>query len=278
MTSRIPIKKVYIDSRFKTANSASNSDFKFELKESISLPDKVVMYIDDVIVPVSWFNIDDNNKYLYIRRFEDLTTTTTDVRITLATSNHTADTMLEALQTALDAGFGADVFTATYDERKLTYTITPEPQSEIKVFTDAELLLGAVGCGWEGDAYDVNNINTANEVFGIYTSSGAFTLANFETSIIDLRRYHNIYISSPNLSSFSTLGPQGQCNIIKKIPVSSEYGFTIIDNVIAPHDWIDVSKQLLKTLEFRLSDAYGKTINLRGMPISFSLIFMSQDD
>ena len=37
-------------------------------------------------------------------------------------------------------------------------------------------------------------------------------------------------------------------------------------------------KQLLKTIDFILSDVYVRTIDLRGMPISFSLIFMLQDD
>ena len=66
--------------------------------------------------------------------------------------------------------------------------------------------------------------------------------------------------------------------LFKKIPASTEYGFTIIDNIVVSHDWIDVSKQLLKTLEFRLSDAYGNTIDLRGMLVSFSLVFMPQPD
>ena len=66
--------------------------------------------------------------------------------------------------------------------------------------------------------------------------------------------------------------------ILFKKPVTTEYGFTIVDNIVVSHDWIDVSKQLLKTLEFRLSDAYGRTIDLRGMPISVSLIFMLQYD
>ena len=60
--------------------------------------------------------------------------------------------------------------------------------------------------------------------------------------------------------------------------MTTEYGFTIIDNIVVSHDWIDVSKQLLKTLEFKLSDAYGRNINLRGMPISFPLSFMQQAD
>ena len=47
--------------------------------------------------------------------------------------------------------------------------------------------------------------------------------------------------------------------------------------MVFSHDWIDVSKSLLTT-EFLLSDAYGKTIDLRGMPFSFSLVFMDQAD
>ena len=73
------------------------------------------------------------------------------------------------------------------------------------------------------------------------------------------------------------LGPRGVNNIIKK-PATTEDGFTIIDNIVVSHDWIDVSKQLLKTLEFRLSDAYGNTIDVRGMPVRFSLICMPQPD
>ena len=87
-----------------------------------------------------------------------------------------------------------------------------------------------------------------------------------------------MYISSATLSTFKTLGPRGECNIIKKVFVTTEYGFTIIDNIVVSHDWIDVSQQLLKTLEFRLSDAYGRTIDFHEIPVSFCLIFMIQDD
>ncbi len=52
----------------------------------------------------------------------------------------------------------------------------------------------------------------------------------------------------------------------------------IFDSVVASHDNINVSKQLLKTLEFKLTDAYGRVIDLRGIPVSFSLIFMPEDE
>ena len=156
----------------------------------------------------------------------------------------------------------------------LKITITPETQSEVKLFTDDEL---KGSNDWQGTAHDSNNLMSTNEVLGNFTIQSSAASA-FESGIIDLRRIHNVYISSSNLSAFKTLGPRGESGIIKKCPVTTEYGFTLVDNVVVSHDWTDVSKQLLKTLEFRLTDAYGTTIDLRGMPISFSLVFMLQDD
>ena len=62
MAGSVPIKKVYTDNRFKTKDSKSNSDFKYDVVESIQLPDKSVCFVDDVIIPVNWYNIDENNK------------------------------------------------------------------------------------------------------------------------------------------------------------------------------------------------------------------------
>ena len=61
-TRGIPIRKVYIDSRFKTKDSKSNSEFKHELAESVELPDKCACFVDDVIIPVSWYNIDEKRQ------------------------------------------------------------------------------------------------------------------------------------------------------------------------------------------------------------------------
>ena len=54
------IKKVYIDSRYKSNDSVSNSDFKFELKEGLDLPDNTVCYIDDISIPHTWYTIEEN--------------------------------------------------------------------------------------------------------------------------------------------------------------------------------------------------------------------------
>ena len=56
---------------------------------------------------------------------------------------------------------------------------------------------------------------------------------------------YNIYIASLNLGSFSTLGPRAECGIVKQVLVSSDYAYTMLDNVVASHDKIDVNKLLL---------------------------------
>ena len=239
----LPIKKVYIDSRFKTNDSSSNSHFKYELVESLQLPDNTVCFIDDVIIPHSYFNVDENNNRLYVRQFNDLNSTVLDVPVVIDTNNHTTSTLVASIQNALNGAYGTNAMTVTFDSRKLTLTITENTGKSVKLFTDQELKSANAG-GWTGVGFNASNLQSINELVGNYTAKQHAT--SFETGIVDLRRYHNIYISSPNLSSFSTLGPRGEGSIIKKIPVTTEYGFTIIDNVVAPHDWVDVSKLLLK--------------------------------
>ena len=94
-----------------------------------------------------------------------------------------------------------------------------------------------------------------------------------ETGFLDLRNTHNIYITSPNLGSFHTLGCRGEQNVIKKVSVSSDFGYVIFDSVVANHDYIDVSKKYLKTMELNLRDVKEHIINLHNAHWSMSIIF-----
>ena len=54
----LPIKKIYIDTKFKTHNIISNSNFSVELPMSLTFPENSVFYIDDVSIPHSWHVIE----------------------------------------------------------------------------------------------------------------------------------------------------------------------------------------------------------------------------
>ena len=100
------IKKVYIDNRFKTNDSVGNSDFKFELKEGLDLPDNTVCYIDDISIPHTWYTIEENlNNTLYIITTQiDPGTTPTwyhTLALEIPSGNYTGSSLAMALQTEL---------------------------------------------------------------------------------------------------------------------------------------------------------------------------------
>ena len=78
----LPIKKVYVDSKYKTKDSKSDSNFKFELPSTCLMPHNTVFYVDDVCIPHSWTTINENNDKLYLRTV-DANNVTTDYLLTI---------------------------------------------------------------------------------------------------------------------------------------------------------------------------------------------------
>ena len=63
----LPAKKIFIDTKYKTRDSVSNSNFKVELPETLLFPENSVFYIDDVCIPKSWYSVEENvNDKLYV--------------------------------------------------------------------------------------------------------------------------------------------------------------------------------------------------------------------
>ena len=277
------IKKVYVDSRFKTNDSVSNSDFKYELKEQIELPDNTVCYVDDISIPHSWYSVEDYNNKLYIGNFnDDLTLNKT--KLTIPNGNYTGVSLASAIQSLLYKRFPNDDDRVYYESSRGILIF--ESLREFTIFTDDEVMeltyIQPPFAVWN----DVNNEQTSAPELGNAESINEIlrntvpkpTSTKFETEFLDLINTHNIYIHSPNLGfNYNTIGCKGENSIIKKVPVSSGFGYQILDTVVAPHDKIDVSRQNIKTLHFSLKNVFGNTINLHGSNVSFSLIFVTMD-
>ena len=107
------------------------------------------------------------------------------------------------------------------DSRKLKLSNTAEAQSGLKLFTDDELK-GAND--WSGPAFNSSDLRSAKELSGNYIAQSQIA-RTFKSGIVDLKRFHNVYISYANLSSFKTLGPRGESNIIKKFLLQQNTGF-----------------------------------------------------
>jgi len=295
-------KKVYVDSRYKTSDSVSNSDFKFEINEALDLPDNTYCYIDDICIPHTWYTIEDFNNTLYIvaKLYIHYGTTYAapvyqGYALKLSNGNYTGLSLANEIQEILNATIPDLAFTCSYGIATGKISIKAGVDKEFKVFSNFQVSSIDPGTpdpwkGWrDNNGYvitvDVSNLNSINEVLrntsglydGIWSPMDPELDTEFTSEFLDLLNVHNIYIHSSTLGNYSTIGVRGENTIIKKVPVSSSFGYLIMDSVVAPHDKINVSKQLIKTLHFSLRNVHGNVIDLHGSHISLSLIFQTLD-
>ena len=278
----LPIKKLYLDSRYRRHDSPSTSNCKFELKQAIHLPLNCIAYIDDIQIPHTWFNVSSTSNKLYVRIANIITgghqaTTSSDQIITMDPKNYTLALLAAELNTKLQSAYTSNTVACVANERRGTVSISVLSGKAIRIFSDEELRseLPGIPGGWMGNTtINYTNPETANDMLGI-TGVTTYTDAPnvFETGFVNLRPVHNIYVTSPNLGSFDTLGPRGEQNIIKKVPVSSDWGYVVFDSVVSEHDYIDVSKGYFKTIELVLRDARGNVIELNNGHWSLSIVF-----
>ena len=99
------VENVYLGSRCISYDSVSNSDFKFELKEALGLPDNTVCYIDDISIPHAWYTIEENLNNTLHTITTRMNTDTPNWYHTLALEipggNYTGSALALALQTEL---------------------------------------------------------------------------------------------------------------------------------------------------------------------------------
>ena len=267
----LPVKKIYIDSKFRRHDSVSTNNFRIDLPNTLKLPDNTVFYVDDVCIPHSWHTIEAGvNDKLYVRTI--LNSANTDYVLTLTAQNYNGT----QLKTEIDAKIRTLMFmgsalvpTVSYNSQtqRISLSITGH---DCKVMTDIELQTIS---NWGGTAYDVNNLDSVNEL--LTNTSKVSTIGTTATPVqfyINLQPIRNVYMRSPNISTFNTIGCNGESSIIKKVPVSSNSGDMIFSNVTSENDFLDCSRATWKTLEFHLIDVNANYINLHGSNVSFSLI------
>ena len=256
----LPIKKIYIDSRFKSSDSASNSDFKIDLPTTLLMPEDTGFYIDDVCIPHTWYPVEDgvNNTVAFLFGM-------TTRHVTIPPGNYSVKDLGLAIVSAMNAAAALPAFESVYDVKtnsltiKLTSAYSTNP---FEIYSDA--YLAAAG-------YSYAN-KTMNSLLKNFTAKGFSTNA-FVSGYIDMYPVRNIYMSCSGLGNFNTMSISGDRNIIKKIPVTAGHGEVIFDQTVTGMDYLDCSHQTLSRISFQLKDVFGNIINLHGNHMSFSIVF-----
>ena len=229
-------RKLYIDSRFRTSDSVSSSNFKIELPVTLNLPEGCDYHLCDIAIPYTWTSVEDEyNDKLYLVLTGQSPTfpypkTFTYSKINLDRGNYAAATFATALQAKLGAG----IFTVTADTNNndLTISMISNPvYIGFHFLTDKELAdkrfyFSTLAAGISsiiditGFQYDVNNLQSANYIIKNVTSNKLEnTPANpFVVRFLEFHHTRNIYITSPNFGVFDSLAVKGMnlTSMIKK--------------------------------------------------------------
>ena len=279
----LPVKKIYIDSKYKTADSVSDSNFKFQLPQTCYMPDDTKFYISDVCIPHTWNTINDFNSKLYLRIFytngPNVGQPHEDYILDLNQKSYIGNTFATMLKSKIQEKLPSiTTIQCTFDSTTNKLFLTINEDIQFQFLTDKELIQDTIGpnnFAWSGDAYDKNDLKSANNIISnTQNSSIAHDITHPLNNHLNLQPIRNLYLHSPNLGSFQTLGARGEQTIIKKIPVSSNQGEMIFsDYNPGSADMLDCSKQTLRQIEFRLTNIDGIIVPLNNNHCSFSVVF-----
>ena len=203
--------QVYVDSRCKTNDSVSNSDFKFESEESFDLHDNTVCYIDDISIPHTWCTIEDYNNQFYIEAINPDLSLSASI-LPVPSGNYTASPLATMLNNILQTCFPNGNFSCVYNVSVGTITISSTMNFRMVTDGFAKTLQGI--SGWSGNNSEeighpgYNNLRSINEVLRYYAQASPGT--SFETGFVDLLNVHNIYIHSFNLGHYGSTGVRGE--------------------------------------------------------------------
>ena len=279
----LPVKKVYVDTAYKTPDSRGNSDFRFELPESLTLPDNCVCYIDDVCVPHAWRTVETGiNDRLYIQ--VSSTEPNEDIRpnegfiVALSSRMYSGADLAVELQAGLNSAvsYVSDPFVVSFDAARHEIAISTVYADVTFLVLTSNDLLTLMGGQWLGPNYDARNPSDVNgEILKQTEGSGVWRGFNnpWVSGGLSLQPVRSVYLHSPNVGHFNAIGPNGESSILKVIPVTAGPGCQIFDQVVSGIDYVDCSRQSLRTLEFQIRDVYGNLIPFHGSNLSFSLVF-----
>jgi len=263
----LPIKKIFVDSRFKTSPTESHSNFHIELPMTLLMPEDTGFYIEDVCIPHTWYPINSNNNYLQFKYFNF-----NPAHVVIDPGNYSVRGLNDAIVAKINNGdfnITGQLVAADYDAKTNTIGIkltAPTVGVTFKFYTDDEITLPE------------NKKRSMNGLLKNFTADSFEGSEVFRSGFVDMHPLRNVYLSCSGLGNFNTMSVSGDRNIIKKIPVTAGFGEVIYYESGTGTDYLDCSHQTLSRISFQLKDVFGNIIDLNGAHISFSIVFSRIQD
>jgi hypothetical protein len=257
----LPIKKIYVDSRYKSADSASDSDFYIDLPINLLMPANTGFYIDDVAIPVSWYSVTAGRHDKLWFKVNYVTYT-----VTIPQGDYSLVMFNQALVDKMNSLF-PDHFVAAPIVRENKVSIVGLTTTVFQIMSDLEVKEA------NGDTNTTVNKFLGNKLTGYRDHNNPYV-----SSYINLFPIRNLYLTCSGLGNFNTMSVNGDRSSIKKNPVNAGYGEMIFDQSVVGIDYLDCSHQTLSRLGFQLKDVFGNIVDLQQNHFSLSIVFSRIQD
>ena len=99
--------------------------------------------------------------------------------------------------------------------------------------------------------YDRSHTMSINNVLGNTVEKINFAPDLFVSGFVNLLPMNHIYLTSNSFTNGNQLAPYGVARVLKKIPITAEFGNVIYYNQVLLNDANDVSIRLLRRLHFK---------------------------
>lgn len=258
MSQELAVRKLHIDTRFKTIYSKSSSNFSIQLPSPIFLPKNCIMYVSNITLPVSWTMISNvRNKFYYKVNNNALST------IILPDGNYTVDQLAPLMQTKMNV-LHPGLFVITFDVDLNIITIKPSSTTDLQIYTDEELIRDGILIP-----------NSINPILQNYKINNRYIATSpYVSNYIDLFPVRTVYLECNNiLTGSDNMLCSGHGNIIAAIPINGRYNQLIFSDRLISMDYNTVSNQTISLLNFRLLNIYGEEINMNGNHFGFTMLF-----
>lgn len=274
-------KVIRLDSRYRSGGSPT--DPTFQLPYGANFPTGTRCYISAFSVPVAFYNVDrDLSDKLYVReeRVQGGATLVRCRALQLEAGNYTSGTLPTALQDLLNTGrsFTNASYVVEYVPAQgcLRIRLTgTDASARFQLPSEDELTSsGWRAANWTGtaDTYSPADLDTMGDLLRLPASSAPTTL--LLTGLLNTSPVDVLYLRCPSLSTYNSIGPRGEADILARFPVTASYGFNLHWTSNGADSEYSLVQGGFSELSFSLTNVRGRLIDLHGGYMSIELTFL----
>lgn len=280
------IARLYIDSRHRTVDSASPTDFSIDLRDNLNCAGDTVVHVRSVSFPVTWWTVEPGRDKLAVRVWVPSANVAAANLITLQPGYHDGHSFAQMMKDSLDGWtsmLGLDslewdcLYVAEENRIVVQWGDTADPPRTWQFLSQTDL--ASIQYAWTGPAYDPQNPGTVDDVMRMGSPGSTYTVTNDGTWVSgyydSMAGIHELYMHS-TLAQFKASGPRPGVDrdVLCRVPILVGHGeINAYEAYGHSYDFSPCYYASQKILSFRITDYRGRVVDLHGGEISLELLF-----